>query len=145
MVTNQQFQANTQRSNFNNTEQSKQVLTKVNNLNIIDYFTAKNMRTYNSVAPKFYGNPKVCKDDIPLRPIISSTNSPTNILAKFLSEILSTAYNKNNNYYVRDSFHFAKQINNLNLPKNYVIVSFDVVNFLFGDISKELVTTVIQE
>lgn len=119
-------------------------ITQLNNLNIIDDVTAKCMRTYNSVTPKLYGNPKVHKEGAPLRPIVSSINSPTNSLAKYLAEILSTAYNKDNNYYVKDSFHFAEQVNNLNLPNNYVVVSFDVVN-LFGNISKELVTTVIKK
>lgn len=52
-------------------------ITKLNNLNIIHNLTANNMRTYNSVVPKFYGNPKVYKENTPLRPTVSSINSPT--------------------------------------------------------------------
>lgn len=102
------------------------------------------MKTCSAIAPEFYGNPKVHKADIPLRPIISSVNVPTNSIAKYLAEILSVAYNKDNDYYVRHSFHFAGQINGFNLPRNHVLVSFDVVN-LYGNIPTNLITIVIQE
>lgn len=75
-------------------------IAKLSTLNIIDDTTAKNMKTYNSVALKFYGNPKVHKEDCPLRLIVSSINSPTNELAWYLSEIFTKAYNKENDYYV---------------------------------------------
>lgn len=119
-------------------------IARLNNLDIIDDVTAKKMKKYNSVPPKLYGNPKVHKEGNPLRPIVSSVNGPINNLAKYLADILSSAYNKENDYYIKDSFHFAEQLNGFVLPCDYVVASLDVVN-LFGNLSKELITTVIIE
>lgn len=41
-------------------------------------------------------------------------------------------------------FHYAEHIKNFNLPNNYVLALFDVVN-LYSNISKDLVNRVIQE
>ncbi|GJQ70234.1 hypothetical protein Trydic_g22686 [Trypoxylus dichotomus] len=41
-----------------------------------------------SQCPKLYGLPKIRKADIPLRPIVSSVGSPTQALARFLSQQL---------------------------------------------------------
>ncbi|XP_044745169.1 uncharacterized protein LOC123307032 [Coccinella septempunctata] len=105
---------------------------------------AKQMKTYNSTCPRIYGNPKVHKPDNPLRPIISSVNSPTSKLAKFVADILKSAYNPNNDYYIMDPFDFANQINDFQLPNNHKIASFDVVN-LFGNLDKNNIIKILEK
>ncbi|XP_044745168.1 uncharacterized protein LOC123307031 [Coccinella septempunctata] len=105
---------------------------------------AKQMKTYNSTCPRIYGNPKVHKPDNPLRPIISSVNSPTSKLAKFVADILKSAYNPNNDYYIKDTFDFANQINDFQLPNNHKIASFDVVN-LFGNLDKNNIIKILEK
>ncbi|XP_044755026.1 uncharacterized protein LOC123313980 [Coccinella septempunctata] len=105
---------------------------------------AKSMKVYNSTAPKIYGNPKIHKDGVPLRPIVSCIQSPTRHLSEFIVDILKSAYDKGNEYYIKDSFDFAQQMNNLAIPPNQVILSLDVVN-LYGNIHNELVKRVINE
>lgn len=51
-----------------------------------------------------------------------------------MANILTNAYSQNNNYYIKD--------NNSKLHQNYVVIYLHVVN-LFGNISKELVTSII--
>lgn len=119
--------------------------TIVSNLvkqNTITEEQGKKMKIYNALSPRIYGNPKIHKENVPLRPIVSSILGPTIHLAKYIADILKKAYNTNNKYYITDSFHFARIANNLIIPDNYVLISLDAVN-LFGNLSKNIINTVI--
>jgi len=100
---------------------------------------AKGLTIYNQTSPKFYGLPKVHKPTLSLRPIISSINAPNSKLALLLKEILTNAYNTDNEYYVKDSFQFAGFMNEKQLPPNFVVLSLDVVS-LYSNIPYSLVT-----
>ena len=41
-----------------------------------------------SHTPRLYGLPKTHKEAVPLRPILSMTNTPTHRLAQFLADVL---------------------------------------------------------
>lgn len=71
---------------------------------VISKEKAKSMKVYNSVTPKIYGNPKIHKDGIPLRPIVSCIQSPTRHLSEFVVDISKSAYDEDNEYYIKDSF-----------------------------------------
>lgn len=116
--------------------------TKLSNINAISKEQAIIMKCYNSVCPKIYGNPKIHKTGHPLRPIVASIQSPTSKLAEFLADILSNAYDRENNYYIKDSFEFSRCMNNLTIPDGYELASLDVIN-LFGNIYNEMVIKVI--
>ena len=77
-----------------------------------------------------YGKPKTHKPNIPLRPILSSINTPSYNLCKFLIPYLSPL--TKNSYTLPDSFTFAKYIQSLHLSDCYM-TSFDV-NDLFTNI-----------
>ena len=79
-----------------------------------------------------YGLPKIHKDGVPLRPIISQIGSYTYDLAKFLVPILSPLMK--NEYSVKDSFAFVNELSSVqNAP---YMSSFDVVS-LFTNIPLE--------
>ena len=42
----------------------------------------------NTILPKMYGLPKTHKENIPMRPVVSCVNSPTNEVGKALYNIL---------------------------------------------------------
>lgn len=105
---------------------------------------AKSLNNYKAVCPKMYGNPKIHKDDVPLRPIVSSINAPTTKLSKFMADLLKKSFSQFNKYAVKDSWGFSECVNNLSLPDGHVIVSLDVVS-LFTNISLERTITVIEE
>lgn len=117
---------------------SNKIVTELEKQGNIDNIQGKLLRRYNSVAPRIYGNPKLHKPDIPLRPIVSDIQGPTSSLALYMARILTNAYDRNNDYYVKDTFEFAESVNNLELRPNYTVVSLDVKN-LFGNLTKELV------
>lgn len=116
-------------------------IEKLENFEYITKDQAKAMKTYNSVAPRIYRNPKIHKSGYPMRPIISSINSPMKTLSKHIADVLKSAYNEENEYYVRDTFQFAKMLNNFKLPHDCTLISLDVVN-LFGNLGKSTVVEV---
>lgn len=122
---------------------SNQLISELLENNHIDLQMAKKMKRYNSNCPKIYGNPKVHKENIPLRPIVASLLSPTLNIAKFLADILKTAYNTDNIYYIKDSITFAGNINGKTVPRDHVLISLDVTN-LFGNVYKELIMKVLE-
>lgn len=98
---------------------------------------SKKMMIYNSRPARFYGLPKVHKSQLALRPIISAVSCPNSGISSYVTEILTKAYDKNNDYYVADSFEFSNYINDMQLPQSHVLVSLDVVS-LFSNIPTEL-------
>ena len=73
------------------------------------------LRATYSATPKLYGVPKIHKPEVPLRPIVSSIDSPTYNLAKFLTRIISTLSGKTSTF-VKDS------------GERSILVSFDVTS-----------------
>lgn len=98
---------------------------------------ASKLSFYKGSLGKFYGLPKIHKEQLALRPIISSINSPNTGFAVFIRDVLTQAYDRTNPYYVSDSFHFAEMANNFEIPQGHVLVSWDVVS-LFTNITVEL-------
>lgn len=117
---------------------TNKIISTLVNQNILSKEAARSMKSYNSVSPRMYGNPKIHKENIPMRPIVSDVQGPTCKFSNYIAQILTEAYDQDNAYYVKDSFDFSSKINNFELPPDYVVISLDVVN-LFGNISKELV------
>ena len=83
------------------------------------------LKPTNSMAPRFYGLPKLHKPDIPLRPIVSAIGSPTYSIAKFVTSIISPLVGKTSSF-VRNSTHFKDMIMEEIIDKNEIMVSFDV-------------------
>ena len=87
--------------------------------------------------PRAYGLPKIHKANYPLRIIISSIDSPTYFLAKFISNILSKSLTKPFSY-VKDSIDLKNRLSKIFIPINYVLISLDISS-LFTNVPHELV------
>ncbi|CAF1520615.1 unnamed protein product, partial [Didymodactylos carnosus] len=76
---------------------------------------------------RLYGLPKIHKNDMPLRPILSATKTVNYGLGKVLAQRLAPL--RKSPYVIRDTFDFIKKISafDKNLIKSKM-VSFDVVN-----------------
>lgn len=103
----------------------------------------KYLMIYNSSFPKLYCLPKVHKPGVPLRPIVSSINSTTYNLSKFLANILKVSFEHTNSYNIKDTFSFVLAMENCVLPENYVLISLDVVS-LFTNIPLDLVIHILE-
>lgn len=104
---------------------------------LLDDEDNKDITIYNSIPAKFYGLPKIHKPQLSLRPIVSSISTPNSKIAKFLTNILTRSYNKDNRYFTPDSFEFSSFINGFSLPNGFVLVSFDVTS-LYSNIPLDL-------
>ena len=91
----------------------------------IDENTYKRVYPTGVSAPKFYGLPKIDKEDVPLRPIVSSIGSVTYGVAKERSRILKSLVG-NSIHRVNNSKEFAEEIRNIKLERGECITSFDV-------------------
>lgn len=125
-------------------QKANKLIAQLKKDNMVTPEEAKQLMIYNSKPARFYGLPKIHKPQLSLRPIISSISCPNSKIAHLTTTILSKAYNKDNPYFINDSFQFAEFINNYELPYGYVLVSFDVVS-LFSNIPLQLLIDSITE
>ena len=87
-----------------------------------------------SQRPRMYGLPKTHKASIPLRPIPSMIGSSQNELAKWLCTILQPVLNRYSTRCIKDSFSFAKIIQDLTTDSDQTFLcSFDI-SILFTNI-----------
>jgi len=85
-----------------------------------------------SQPSKLYGLPKIHKEGIPMRPVLSMIGSAQYQVAKILERLLKPLVN--NPLECKDSFEFVNRILNWNIESDReVMVSFDIVN-LFTNI-----------
>ena len=77
--------------------------------------------------PKIYGLPKLHKNNVPLRPIVSCFQSPFTPFSKYLKQILSKVAYKNY-FYIKDARHFKENLKNFKISDNYILISLDVIS-----------------
>jgi predicted GIY-YIG superfamily endonuclease len=96
-----------------------------------------------SKVPHIYGLPKVHKEGVPLRPIVSSRFGPLYELSRFLLPII-TPYSENSKYTVKDSKDFVRILKHNGMDNNDIMVSFDIVN-LFPSVPTKLTLEIVKE
>lgn len=95
---------------------------------------AHKLMYYKGTASKFYGLPKIHKEELSLRPIIASINCPNYNIAEYIRDVLTKSYQFSNIFHIKDSFEFSEFINDFQLPDNYILQSWDVIS-LFTNIT----------
>lgn len=110
---------------------------------VISSDEGKFLKCNNGVPPKMYFLPKIHKNNVPLRPIVSFIGSPLYNLTKFLSELLTKMYTKDARH-VRNSFEFSEDIRGRTVPDDYILVSLDAIS-LFTNIPLDLVIDIIRK
>ncbi len=96
--------------------------------NIIDNTTHKFLTSDSHArTPHLYLLPKIHKQDIPGRPIISGCGGPTVKLSQYADHLLKPLLNHIPSY-IQDTTYFLRRILtlNTNLPKNIILVTIDV-------------------
>ena len=94
------------------------------------------LRSTAGRTPPLYGLPKIHKDGVPLRPIVSFIGSPTYNLSKHLSKILSPLVGQSSST-VRNSKQFVDFVSMQTIGSDEYLVSFDVVS-LFTNVPTSL-------
>ena len=82
----------------------------------------------DTILPKFYGLSKIHKGiACPLRPIVSSINSPTYLLAKNLDRILKECCTPFK-YVIKNSLQAPDKLKNISVPDDHVLISLDATS-----------------
>ena len=93
-------------------------------------------------TPHMYGSPKTHKIDIPMRPIVSSIDSLTRNIEKYLKTILQPL-TKNSNFNLTNSYQALEIIKDAPVDQNTRMCSFDVKN-MFTSIPRDELYTVLK-
>ena len=87
--------------------------------------TYRRMYPTGAVIPKFYGLPKVHKENIPLRPIVSSIGSVSYGVAKEIARIIKPLVGSTE-HHVNNSKEFIEEMKKMKLEEGECITSYDV-------------------
>ncbi|PFX13388.1 hypothetical protein AWC38_SpisGene22526 [Stylophora pistillata] len=80
----------------------------------------------NSSPASFHGLPKIHKENVPIRPIMSALGFLTYELSKYRANVLSPF--QNTNYTVKNSASFIERIHTLSVDPDKILVSFDIMS-----------------
>ena len=85
----------------------------------------KRLYSTGAGSPKLYGLPKIHKEGIPLRPLVSSIGAVSYETSKELARILKPLVGKSP-YHVHNTQDFIQQIKDIKLEEDQCIISYDV-------------------
>lgn len=102
----------------------------------------KLLTPHHSKTPHMYGLPKIHKAGIPMRPIVSSRDSPSRELCRFLLPILKPL-SGNTDSHVTNTKHFVEITKEMQITDTDMLVSFDVES-LFTNIPVNETLTIIE-
>ena len=115
----------------------KDIMMKWNDLGYLDKKYHKNNLTQtDTMLPRMYGLPKIHKNNIPMRPIVSCIGSPTYKLSKVIESILNNSLTKPKSY-IKNSLNLIEIVKNIEIPNDHIMLSLDVTS-LFTNIPLEL-------
>ena len=99
---------------------------KNNNFTSETEYTQLRLHGSNSPAARFYGLPKMHKNNMPMHPIVSACCTATYNTAKVITKILQNYCGKTSSF-PKDSTDFIQKIKHLPInPEEETLVSFDV-------------------
>ena len=73
-----------------------------------------------------YGLPKIHKQDVLLRPILSMTGSARHQLPQWLTSVIDPVLSLYSTHCISDSFTFADKVKTFNFPPSVFLCSYDV-------------------
>lgn len=98
----------------------------------------------NPLPPRLYGLPKVHKPTIPIRPVVSYTNTLTHRIAYKLNKDFKQHVNYTPQHTILNSSELINKIKDFPVPSNAKLVSFDVVN-LFPSVPTSECKNIVQD
>ena len=110
------------------TKLKNKLITKLKKIKLdtgLDDITYRRMYPTGTVIPKFYGLPKVHKENTPLRPIVSSIGSVSYGVAKEVARIIKPLVGATE-YHVNNSMEFTEEIKKMKLEEGECLTSYDV-------------------
>lgn len=113
-----------------NSDPTKKFTQKIKNIIKITTFISpevlKHIVPMNPRSPLLYGLPKIHKENIPMRPVVSYIGAPAYNLAKFLNNYIKIKSSFNPQYSLSNSLDLINKIKNVHIPPNSKLISLDV-------------------
>ena len=81
-----------------------------------------------------YGLPKIHKQDVPFRSILSMTGSAQHQLAQWLKSVIDPVHSLYSTYCISDSFTFADKVKTFNVLSSVFLCSYDICS-LFTNVA----------
>ena len=106
-------------------KEARQKLSLLKDAGKIDQQLYFKLKPTDSRAQRSYGLPKIHKPAVPIRPIVSYTNSPLYQLSRYIADILRP-YTKLNHQHCKNSNDFSQFIRQQTIDPDEIMVSFDV-------------------
>ena len=100
-------------------------LNKVKDEGQLDKRTFFKLFPTKTRIPRMYGQPKIHKQNYPLREIVDSTGSAAKECDKYISKIIQK-YTGKTEHYIKNSTDFAEKIKDLKVEDDEILVSYDV-------------------
>ncbi|XP_067639481.1 uncharacterized protein [Eurosta solidaginis] len=122
-------------------QKNNELVQRMFNNGNIDAQEKKFLLCKNANTPRIYGLPKIHKENIPVRPICSSIDSPSYNLCKYVVKILEKV-TMSSKYNVKDSTEFKNKVGGTYIYDDECLVSFDVVS-LFPSIPVDVALEII--
>ena len=92
--------------------------------NVMTEATANNILASGKSPGIMYGLPKIHKQNIPMRPILSANNTVSYDLSKYITPLLS--HLTTNDFTIKNSYEFSNKIQNFPNSSKYFMCSFDL-------------------
>ncbi|XP_068628091.1 uncharacterized protein [Battus philenor] len=90
--------------------------------------SSKHIVPMNPQPPVLYGLPKIHKDNVPVRPIVSCIGCPAYQLAKKLKSIIKSKSAFSPKYSLQNTLDLINKVKDVTLPENSLFLSLDVDN-----------------
>lgn len=97
--------------------------------------------SYKSL-PQIYGLIKLHKNDLPLRPVISSIDSPLENLCKYFTNILKPLVKYN--LRAKNSYEVVEKLKGIRIDDDEILVSYDIQS-MYPSIPRDTVFTIIEK
>ena len=106
----------------------------------IDMYTKARLTCNAANAPQLYGQPKIHKPDVPMRPISASYELPAYNISKYMGQILKNIIQTN--YNIKNAYQLKEQIQHIPIEEDDMLISLDVVS-LFTNVPTYLAIKII--
>ena len=103
------------------------VIDNIVNRNEITKEEGNRLKPKNCHAPRLSGLPKIHKDGVPMRGVVSTVGSPFDKLSRYLIPILRKIQGRSG-LYVKNSRELKQKVKNWRIERNEILVSYDVKN-----------------
>ena len=106
----------------------KQIKNAITESFLIASHTKPKLIIKKTHTPQLYSLIKIHKPDAPIRPVVSFYTAPSYNLSKHLIKLLNYHAKFNFSFSIKNSFQLVEKIQNIQLPTNAKLASFDIKN-----------------